>query len=647
MLFTNELSDEINLEEKEELDARIQQIIIDHKDNHSLMNRYVMDCITVLTASENRSEVLANQGFFTRFLGGISGKNKDMHHQIHKDLVKAQYASQKLIQMLSEQNLMTFDTITMVNNKLNSFIEETDDEINNIYSVLKKFFKQTREKITDLEDRLTNVERKQLIHDWYNTFPYHEIKGVEVKHLSKIEKICYIAKEYIQITKGNWSANEIAYLKSAMEKINIDYDEIITYRQFINELMKNSYLTSNILNGILDVDRKMIHPWELPLLHGIEKVIELQQHPYLLDTFHEQFELAQISINPYQLQLEIVKNYLKGTSSFHLDSEVSLFNLIVELMGNLQIMNSLEDETTETLQEQDSSKNEFLTLEQKGFQGGDYVELGYHISGKPFSWQVIKVEDDKCLLWANDVCEFKQLNQFESWYESPIRDVLNDRESSVLLKGFMMHEVDMILETEIESVVGGHLYKGHIKESSMQHQNNPFIQTKDKVFILSLQEVKTLLYDQNISYQKEHPYVLRDTARMEFLDHIIVKNKEWKLKFITLAEEINPKWEREINYTRLETILKKSKKVDSDEKAKMRWKTSSDLLAELAEELEQDDVLRDFHTIREGQIISTNGSVEIKNHKDDKQWLYPAMYIANHKFPFGTGQKHDPYRLED
>ena len=62
-----------------------------------------------------------------------------MHHQIHKDLVKAQYASQKLIQMLSEQNLMTFDTITMVNNKLNSFIEETDDEINNIYSVLKSF----------------------------------------------------------------------------------------------------------------------------------------------------------------------------------------------------------------------------------------------------------------------------------------------------------------------------------------------------------------------------------------------------------------------------------------------------------------------------------------------------------------------------
>jgi hypothetical protein len=94
-----------------------------------------------------------------------------------------------------------------------------------------------------------------------------------------------------------------------------------------------------------------------------------------------------------------------------------------------------------------------LTLEQKGFQGGDYVELGYHISGKPFSWQVIKVEDDKCLLWANDVCEFKQLNQFESWYESPIRDVLNDRESSVLLKGFMMHEVDMILETEIESLL--------------------------------------------------------------------------------------------------------------------------------------------------------------------------------------------------
>lgn len=74
MLLNLETSYDITDEEKQILDEKIDQTLSLHKENSALMNRLVMDSVTALTTSKARSEVLANQGFFQRFLGGITGK---------------------------------------------------------------------------------------------------------------------------------------------------------------------------------------------------------------------------------------------------------------------------------------------------------------------------------------------------------------------------------------------------------------------------------------------------------------------------------------------------------------------------------------------------------------------------------------------
>jgi hypothetical protein len=71
------------------------------------------------------SRRLESKGFFQRFIGGITGSNKRLQDKINSNLRAAQYASQVTLQKLAEQNLMTFDLLTAVNNKLNASVEAT------------------------------------------------------------------------------------------------------------------------------------------------------------------------------------------------------------------------------------------------------------------------------------------------------------------------------------------------------------------------------------------------------------------------------------------------------------------------------------------------------------------------------------------
>ena len=145
--------------EKNEIDKEIDRIINQHKNNRYEVNRLVFESVAALTQSENYSNELNSQGILKRFWGGITGKNRKLQQKIDNGLARAQYASQRTLKKLAEQNLMSFELITAVNNKLNSSIIEVEQEINKIYGTLVIFFKQTRSDIIQLENRVNRLEK--------------------------------------------------------------------------------------------------------------------------------------------------------------------------------------------------------------------------------------------------------------------------------------------------------------------------------------------------------------------------------------------------------------------------------------------------------------------------------------------------------
>lgn len=131
-------------QEQADLNASIDSIIAAHKNNRQEINRLVFESVSAMTDSEGYEQQLSSRRGFRRLWGAITGSNKRLQDKINSSRAAAQFAAQTTLQRLSEQNLLTFDLITAVNNKLNASMTAVEGEINQIYAALIQFFNLNR-----------------------------------------------------------------------------------------------------------------------------------------------------------------------------------------------------------------------------------------------------------------------------------------------------------------------------------------------------------------------------------------------------------------------------------------------------------------------------------------------------------------------
>lgn len=85
------------------------------------------------------------------------------------------------------------------------------------------------------------------------------------------------------------------------------------------------------------------------MLKGIEKATKLQQkEKYVVDTLKEQLDGANVTFNEIDLQISMIHNYLKNSAYMLTDKEVNIFELVVELLANIKMI-----DTSSRLREQE------------------------------------------------------------------------------------------------------------------------------------------------------------------------------------------------------------------------------------------------------------------------------------------------------
>lgn len=326
-----------------ELDQVIENAIFIHKNNAAMITKLTFDSVTALTAGEARARELAEQGFFKRFKNKLTGKNRKIRAQIDADYIRAQYAAQQTIEKLAEQNLLTFDVVTAVNNKLNSLILEVDEEINYIYKNLVVFFKQTRSEIVQLERRLDVMERNVKLLHWSSTIEYQLFNGTEYEMLPDMEKIVCVANDFFQSTRGEWSTADLMLLKKTLSELGIEIKARIAPKAFYSYLADHPVLIDKLFDGISLEGMKDIEPYEGPLIKGVEKAIKLKQEErYILETVKTQLEEAGVTFTERDLQLSLVHQYLKQTAFMDSGQEADLFDFVVEMLVDLKMVNEAE-----------------------------------------------------------------------------------------------------------------------------------------------------------------------------------------------------------------------------------------------------------------------------------------------------------------
>lgn len=331
-------NDVLTQEERTELDKNLDLIILQHKDNRQEINRLVFESVAAMTEADTAQSELSNKGFFKRFIGGITGSNQKLQNEINTNRAVAQYVSQQTLQKLAEQNLMTFDLITAVNNKLNASINAVDEEFKNIYDGLNKFLKYNRNELARVEARLAKVEQNVNLLTWQNTIEYQEYDGEEYINMDVTKKIVCLTRDFYDITKGNWSTSDLLLLKTALSTINIQPKDKVNYYDALREISRTPQLKNKLL-GNAEI-KPIVDPSFLISLGTLEKLDALEQREaYLVDTIMDYVNVQEGQIDRKDVCDRLTYNYLWQHANVNLNIEVECYDLILDLLYNLKQAN--------------------------------------------------------------------------------------------------------------------------------------------------------------------------------------------------------------------------------------------------------------------------------------------------------------------
>ena len=226
----------LSQDDRAELDANIESLIAGHKNNRQEINRLVFESVSAMTTGDEYERQLSNKKGLRRFIGGITGSNKALQDKINSNRAMVQYAAQQTLQRLAEQNLMSFDLITAVNNKLNVSVVAIEGEINEVYATLADFFKQSRSDVIQLENRVERLERNVNLLNWQNSIEYQLFDGVEYVDLDDTTKIVCLVRDFYDITKGDWTTSDLLLLKTAMGTIGLVPSKKTSYASLILDI---------------------------------------------------------------------------------------------------------------------------------------------------------------------------------------------------------------------------------------------------------------------------------------------------------------------------------------------------------------------------------------------------------------------------
>ena len=349
-------------EEQNQLDVQIDRIISSHRNNRQEINRLVFECTAALTEAEDDSRRLASKGWFKSLVGGLTGSNRKLQNKINTNLRAAQYASQVTLQKLAEQNLMTFDLITAVNNKLNASVQYMNEQFKNQYTVIGKFFLKNRSDIVSLELRMANVERNVDLLTWQSSIEYLQLNGKEYSSLDNTGKIVCIVRDFYDLTKGDWTTKDLLLLKSAMGNIGISPHEKMNYLQTVETIADTPEFKEKLLGGaeILPVE----DPSYLITMGTLGKMNALDSRDhYLVSVVRKKLADHGIAEGEKEIRNDVTSEYMKQEASVDLNTTVEAYDLVLDFLYNL---NQAEKEGILVLSDEELRQS-FLQNPEKAF----------------------------------------------------------------------------------------------------------------------------------------------------------------------------------------------------------------------------------------------------------------------------------------
>lgn len=390
----------ISIDVKTELDGKIDSIINSHKNNRQVINRMVFDSVALLTEADRFQNTLNNKGFFKRLIGRVTGSNLQLENQISSNKSQAQYLAQQTLQKLAEQNLLTFDLLATINNKFNLHVEQINKEIENIYQGLNKFFKLYQSQMIQTELRLEKLERNVNLLTWSSSIEYQIFHETPYMDLDELSKLTCIAKDFYEITGEEWSTADLLLLKSVLNQLKLDPNNMLNLWKTITSINESEVIKNKLLGKEYCIDDEVIYN-NLILLESLYKFDKLNtDEEYTVLTCKHILEEKNLLLDKYTISQLLTKSYIENMYNINVNTEITYFDFVMEMLFNLQQgILFIKDTNTTLLEEIDIDQVEdYEELSSELESSKEYKTIGieaYHSKNYDLAFSSFKENYDK------------------------------------------------------------------------------------------------------------------------------------------------------------------------------------------------------------------------------------------------------------
>ena len=327
-------ADVLTVEDKTVLAAELDRIIAAHRNNRQDINRLVFESVAAMTTADEAASELFGKSFLRRLIGGISGDNQRLQNVMNSNHAALQYAHQEMLQRIAEQNLMSFDLITAVNNKLNASMTAVGEEFRHIYEGLGAFLRRSRSELVRLETRLEKVERNVNLLTWQNSIEYQTFDGCDYADLDDASKIVCLTRDFYEITKGDWTTSDLLLLKTAMTEIDIRPKDRVNYFSALKEIAGSPALRTKLLGGAMPL---LDDPAYLIAFGTLQKLDRLQEdEAYVVSTVADYLGQSGVRAEAAEIRMNLTEKYMRACAGVALDTEIECYDFILDLLFNLR-----------------------------------------------------------------------------------------------------------------------------------------------------------------------------------------------------------------------------------------------------------------------------------------------------------------------
>lgn len=331
-------NDVVTVEDKNFFNDQIDLIINQHKNNRQTINRLVFDSMALLTDADSASDTLARKGFFKRLIGSFTGSNRKLEVIINQNRSKAQYLAQQTLQKLAEQNLLSFDLIASVNNKLNFHVEQLNSEIENIYNGLHKFITMYKGHLVQIESRLDTLERNVNLLTWTTSIEYQTFEGTPYNELDELTKMICLARDFYEITKGVWRTSDLLLLKITISSLNLLPNDQINYMDTLISIYDNTIIRAKLLGGS-EIGIKEDFSESLLAMDILRKLKLLESdEKYQIDLCKKYISEE---VDDLSVRNDLLKTYFVDTKGINGNQNINRYDFLLDLLYNLK---SAEDQ---------------------------------------------------------------------------------------------------------------------------------------------------------------------------------------------------------------------------------------------------------------------------------------------------------------